>query len=195
VWSKIRSEIGPKYRWRGECQGRRFLASTKDEHQSCTYRTGGFVRRYGEACNRGCQVSAKCKGADWRPGPLPASEIIFKRSWIRLQGGPTLAVPQSTLCRDRAFGFGVNTKDILPAPRIGIRVVLHGMQPPFFAIGHGIGRNGAKKPDLLAALGFHALVQRRAVSAQGRPNPLPWPALANSWSSSMTRRPGHLLML
>jgi hypothetical protein len=31
----------------------------------------------------------------------------------------------------------------------------------------------------------------RAASAQGRPNLLPWPALANSLSSSMTRRPGH----
>ena len=31
----------------------------------------------------------------------------------------------------------------------------------------------------------------RAVSAQGRPNPLPWPSLANSWKSSMTRQRGQ----
>ena len=59
-----------------------------------------------------------------------------------------------------AFRLGIDIEDTLSAPRVGIRIVLHGSQAPLLALRHRVGGNGAQKTKFLVALRVHSLDQR-----------------------------------
>src|SRR4051794_20226726 len=58
-----------------------------------------------------------------------------------------------------SLSFGEYVEDVLAAPGIGIRIVLHRAHPPFRAVGERVLGNLAQEAYFLAAY-VHALYQR-----------------------------------
>src|ERR1700746_3911640 len=54
-----------------------------------------------------------------------------------------------------ALRFGVDVEDVLSAPGIGIGIILHRSQAPFFTVGHGVCRDRTQETVFLAGLALN----------------------------------------
>src|SRR5215467_7141608 len=72
---------------------------------------------------------------------------------------PDLPVLVLSAIQTSSTRLGIDIKNVLPAPRLRLRIVLHGAHAPIFRSRHRINRNAAQESQLLAALDFHAVHQ------------------------------------